>query len=86
MRIENAHEETLIIREMWDQGWIARADGSPIKVYPHQGTFIGLRIPAGAHNLILEYNPVPVTLGLMTSTTTIASVLGILALTRIRRY
>jgi hypothetical protein len=86
MPVEALDEESLIVRETWDQGWTATVDGSPIPVDLHQGTFLELRIPAGSHNLILEYNPVSMRIGLAVSAASLAIALGILALTRIRRY
>jgi hypothetical protein len=78
--------DALIVRETWDEGWIARVDGTARPVYPNLNTFLRIDIPKGSHKLILEYDPPAVRRGLAASALAAVSVLGILGLTRIRRY
>lgn len=78
--------DTLIVREMWDEGWTARIDGAAGSVHLYRNTFLEIVIPKGSHELILEYDPPAVRRGLTVSSLAAVLVLGILGLTRIRRY
>jgi len=83
---DQPHDGTLMIRELWDEGWIARIDGDGAPAFPHRGTFLEVHIPSGSHTVTLDYDPPAVGRGLAISTLAAAMMLAILGLTRIRRY
>jgi hypothetical protein len=74
----------LVVRETWDPGWRALLDGKPVEILPKSGIFLNIYVPSGQHELILEYDPSEVKLGLGVSTC--ALVLLILVLTGIRLF
>src|SRR5262249_33215736 len=59
--------DRLTVRETWDPGWTARLDGLPIPLEAKWGVFLWIQIPSGHHEIILEYDPREVRLGLAVS-------------------
>jgi hypothetical protein len=76
--------DRLVVRETWDPGWRALLDGKPVEIQAKSGVFLDIQIPSGQHELVLEYDPSEVRLGLGVSTC--ALVLWILVLTGIRLF
>jgi hypothetical protein len=76
--------DRLVVRETWDPGWRASLDGKPVEIQAKSAVFLDIQIPSGQHELIIEYDPGEVRLGLMVSTC--ALVLVILVLTGIRLF
>jgi len=74
--------DRLVVRETWDPGWRALLDGKPVEIQAKSGVFLNIQVPSGQHELVLEYDPSEVRLGLGVSTC--ALVLLILVLTGIR--
>jgi hypothetical protein len=74
----------LVVRETWDLGWRAWLDGKPVEIRSKCGVFLNIQVPSGQHELVLEYDPSEVRLGLGVSTC--ALVLWILVLTGIRLF
>lgn len=63
----------LMIADSWDAGWHATLDGSETTVYPANGVFRGVYVPAGTHTLHMVYRPFGFSFGAMLS---ILSLLG----------
>jgi uncharacterized membrane protein YfhO len=82
--VDGIAAERLVVRETWDPGWRARLDGKPIEIQAKSGVFLNIQVPSGQHELVLEYDPIEVRLGLGVSTC--ALVLLILVLTGIRLF
>lgn len=61
-------QKPLIISITYSPRWVARVDGEPIKVYNHEN-LVALVLPAGAHQVTLEYRQVTlaVAIGCLTS-------------------
>jgi hypothetical protein len=55
IRVVAAAGDEVVIRETWDPGWRARLDGKPVIPAAHADAFISVRIPAGDHVVMLEY-------------------------------
>ncbi|MCJ7544269.1 MAG: YfhO family protein [Phycisphaerae bacterium] len=53
----NAAQRFLVVSEVWDPGWRARIDGAPAWVYLTNMTMLGLAVPPGDHQVVLEYVP-----------------------------
>jgi hypothetical protein len=74
----------LTVRETRDSGWKARLDGRPLAILPGEEPFLRVQVPAGHHQISLEYDPPEVRIG---SVISIGSLLGvILTLTGIRLF
>jgi hypothetical protein len=70
----------LVVLEAWHPGWTATVDGAPAPVYPADEAFLGLRLPAGEHEVRLDFAPGTWTVGLAIAAATAAlSLLGVLA-------
>jgi hypothetical protein len=54
---QSSASENVIIRNIYDSGWHATLDGSPIAVGLHRGVFLAVRVPAGHHRLALRFDP-----------------------------
>src|SRR5262249_5067008 len=57
LAIEAPCPDRLVIRETWIPGWTARMDGEPVRVQSKSGVFLAVDVPAGRHELRLEYEP-----------------------------
>jgi hypothetical protein len=45
----------LVVREAWARGWTATVDGAPTSVLPADALFRAVLVPAGRHEVTLEY-------------------------------
>src|SRR5262249_3153199 len=84
LRVQATSPSRLIVRETWAPGWPARRDGWPVAVEPAGTAFLGVDVPSGCHEIVLEYDPVEVRIGLAISAC--ALVAGILVLTGNRPF
>jgi hypothetical protein len=84
IKINSCRPDQLVIRETWDQGWSSLLDGKPVRLEAKHSVFLGIRVPAGRHELVLKYDPVEVRIGLAVSFCSL--VLLILVLTGIRLF
>jgi hypothetical protein len=84
LKINSPVADRLVLRETWDPGWTATLDGAPLVLHQKWGVFLHVEIPRGQHELILNYDPVELKLGVCASAT--SSVLLILVLTGIRLF
>jgi len=55
---------TIIISESFHPGWIAIEHGKPIPLQPFLNTFISCNVPAGEHEIMLDFAPQSFGLGL----------------------
>lgn len=60
---QTAAPAILLISEWRYPGWRARLNGQPIALFPVNGVFWGARLPAGTHELLLQFRPWDVPLG-----------------------
>lgn len=65
----------LILSDSWYPGWEARIDGEPAEVFPVDGTFRGVIVDAGDHDIEFIYRPKSLRFGAMISAVAIAIVL-----------
>jgi hypothetical protein len=82
--VDARRADRLTVRETWDPGWKAQLDGKPVEIRPKSAVFMSIEIPAGQHELILNYDPDEVRLGLTVSSCSL--VLLILVLTGNRLF
>ncbi|MFM9106970.1 MAG: YfhO family protein [Chloroflexota bacterium] len=57
----------LVIGEVHDAGWKATVDGAPATVVVTDHALMGVPVPAGARQIVLEYDPPSVRIGLAVS-------------------
>jgi hypothetical protein len=84
IRVDAIAADRLVVRETWDPGWQAFLDGKSVEIRAESGVFLSIQIPSGQHELILEYDPSEVRLGLAISTCSLLFL--ILVLTGIRLF
>ena len=53
----------VILADLWDAGWQAELDGSPIPIHRANVALRGLAVPRGHHEVVLTYRPVSVRRG-----------------------
>ena len=82
--VDTIAADRLVVRETWDPGWRAALDGKTVEIRANSGVFLEIQIPPGQHEVILEYDPREVRIGLGISAC--ALVLLILVLTGIRLF
>jgi hypothetical protein len=89
-RVSAPGEGTLLVREGYARGWTARLDGVAVPVHREAGRYLGVRVPAGLHDVALAYRPPGLRAALAVSLVA-ALLLGLLwrrsgrELTRLRR-
>ena len=49
--------QILVISESFDEGWVASIDGLPAPVEQVNGDFLGCVVPAGIHEVVLQFRP-----------------------------
>ncbi len=72
VRTDSAAPGMLVIRDAYDRGWKARVDGIEAPVLPADLASRGVPVPAGSHEVILEYDPPALRLGAIISAATLA--------------
>jgi hypothetical protein len=75
----------LVISETLAPGWRASLDGQPVALYPADGSFQAVAVPAGRHRVELRYLPVSVVLGAGISLVSVALLVGVALVDRLRR-
>lgn len=55
---------TAIVSESLHPGWIAREQEKTLALQPFLGNFISLKVPSGEHEIVLEFSPQSLRLGL----------------------
>ncbi len=53
----NTAQRFLVVSEVWDPGWRATIDGARAPVRLTNMTMLGLAVPAGDHQIVVEYIP-----------------------------
>lgn len=67
VRVEASTAGWLVIADTWYPGWEARLDGEPVKVFPADGVFRAVQVPAGGHRVELVYQPASFRIGVLLS-------------------
>lgn len=57
----------VVIRDSWYPGWQARVDNEPVPILHADYLFKAVPVPAGNHEIELEYKPISFTIGLWVS-------------------
>lgn len=73
----------LVVADAWHPGWRAWVDGQPAPVFATNHAFRGVPVPAGAHEVVLRFEPPALWSGLLVSLVSLALV--VLLATRRRR-
>ena len=55
--VEMETEGVVILSDQWDAGWQARLDGNPIPIHRADVALRAMQLPAGDHQLKLNYRP-----------------------------
>ena len=74
LRVETDAESLLILTDSFYPGWEAAIAGTPVQVWPVDGLFRGVFVPAGEHEIVMSFRPESYRRGVF------LSVVGILAL------
>ncbi|MDP6508501.1 MAG: YfhO family protein [Chloroflexota bacterium] len=72
---ESPEAGILVVRDAYDDGWKAYVDGVETAVLPADLASRAVSVPAGRHEVVLEYDPPAVRLGAMISAATLVLVL-----------
>lgn len=66
----------LVISDVYYPGWIARIDDRPAAIHPANFAFRAVRVPAGSHRVVFEFEPSTWRSGLAVSAVTLAGLIG----------
>jgi hypothetical protein len=67
IQTDHAKPGWLVISQVWFPGWEARIDGQSTKVYRADYVFQAIEVPAGKHDISLEYKPTSFLIGALLS-------------------
>ncbi|HBA91797.1 MAG TPA: hypothetical protein DCZ08_08575 [Anaerolineaceae bacterium] len=67
LRLDSSSDGWVVIRDTWYPGWEAAVDGMPSPVLRADYLFKAVSVPAGLHQVELEYKPDSFTSGLWVS-------------------
>jgi len=65
----------MVVSEVYEEGWKASVDGEEVEVFQTNGAFRGLVIPAGDHEIVMEYKPTSLQVGMLS--TSLFSIAGV---------
>lgn len=85
LRVSATAAGWVVLHESWYPGWRAELDGRPVPIYPADGVFRAVQVPAGEHRLVFRYAPRTFVAGGLISLVAWAGVLARPAVARIRR-
>lgn len=67
MRSTSSEDGFLVMSEVYEEGWKAAVDGDDVEVYQTNGAFRGLVVPAGEHRIVMEYTPISLQVGMLST-------------------
>lgn len=77
VRVDCPTRQLLVVSESYHPGWRAEVDGRPLPVMPANGDFLGCVVPPGVHEVVLEFQPRSLSVGLIVSCLGLAMVAAI---------
>jgi hypothetical protein len=85
LRVTNPADGWLYLAEKFAPGWRARLDGEPVRLWRAFVAFEALPVPAGTHEISLEYRPLSIRIGALVSAASGVAILALLMTSRRRR-
>ncbi len=74
LNVKPSEAGSLVVRETWLPGWQVTVDNQAVKTEMVDGAFIGVNVPEGSHEVVLEYDPIGWRIGVIVS---VASLSGL---------
>jgi hypothetical protein len=65
--VQTGSAATLVLADTFYPGWLATVDGVPVPIRRANTAFRAVDVPAGEHEVVFEYRPVSVWIGMMVS-------------------
>jgi hypothetical protein len=85
LRVTNPRDGWLYLAEKFAPGWRARLDGEPVRMMRAFVAFEALRVPAGTHEITLDYQPPLLRIGALLSGASGIAILVLLVVSGRRR-
>jgi len=85
VRVDVASPSVVVVRNAYEPNWHATVDGRPAPVLAADYLDQGIVVPAGRHDILLQYDDPAVGYGLLGSALSLAALLGTAAFLRARR-
>jgi hypothetical protein len=57
LRTKSGEPQLLVVTSTWYPGWQAEVSGKPAPLWRVNGSFMAVSVPAGEHEVVLEYRP-----------------------------
>ena len=75
LRSTSSEDGFLVMSEVYEEGWKASVDGNEVDVHQTNGALRGIELPAGEHEIVMEYKPTSLQVGMVS--TGIFSIAGV---------
>lgn len=84
-RVSSPRENLVVVSQNYSTGWTAAVDGDEADIVPVDGALMGVFVPAGEHELTLEYRPRSFVLGTAISAVALVVLLILFVLPSVAR-
>jgi len=88
LKTQSPNDNFIVFSDTYYPGWKAYIDGKQTKIYKTDGILKGIYVPAGTHEIIFNFIPNNLWLGILLSVTSYASliIIAIILFSRNKRY
>ncbi|MEA3309398.1 MAG: hypothetical protein U9Q70_07795, partial [Chloroflexota bacterium] len=62
--VKTSDQTLLVLSDIHYPGWEGSINGQPAPIYPADGIFRGMLVPAGTHEIVMQFFPISLQLGL----------------------
>jgi hypothetical protein len=75
IKVDTPRTAAVVLNDSWDQGWKVWVDGVERPVLRVNYAFRGVVVPAGQHQVVFQYRPIPLLIGIAISAITLLFVI-----------
>ena len=77
LAVTTATPTLLVLSDVYYPGWVATIDDQPTPIYPANFAFRAVRVPAGSHRVVFQFEPMSWRVGLVVTVVTLLGLIGL---------